>query len=209
MHLVLRHHTRIPDIPDDEADARATMAREIAAVATREPEAGAWGIAFGSDDAAVYGGDTGTLLWLGTRAALVDFIERWLVYLPPRPMEENLAAAAASAAKVARSMRAGTLTDDEAGSALDRDLGRFLTVEWIGTFESLCGGRHDYAVRARAGFRGHQKAAERTAAGDSDGWAYAYDVDRELGEPATSPEELGVFRAGLAGHPAFVVDEFF
>ncbi len=114
MHLVLRHYEPIPDA---EADVRATEAREIAAVATREPQAGDWGIAFDNDEAAVCGGDAGGLLWFGTRGALLDFIERWLVYLPPRPMQEDLAAAAATCAEVARRMSAGTVTDDAAESA--------------------------------------------------------------------------------------------
>lgn len=118
------------------------------------PDGNAWGFFSYGDACGAIGGGVGMFTWFDSRAELLEFIASTLPCSPPGPSEADVDTVEAETRQIIDALSVGKLEDSEAVARLNRVLASFSHIEWIGTFEALLSGPHEYASLVRGHFRG-------------------------------------------------------
>ena len=140
-----------------ESDLHAKIEKAEAnwnAVVHGAPDGNAWGFFSYGDACGAIGGGVGMFTWFDSRAELLEFIASTLPYSPPGPSGADVDTVEAETRQIVDAMSVGELDDSAAVARLNGVLASFSQIKWIGTFEALLSGSHEYASLVRERFRG-------------------------------------------------------
>lgn len=119
----------------------------------REPQDTDWGVLVTDEGTFVLQPIFRFAAWFETRDQMLDFIERDLVLSASgAPVEEDADEVLSQLAAVVEQARSGTLDDAEFVAASVGLLAEGQTLDWMGTFQSLCTSDDPVANAFRAGY---------------------------------------------------------